>query len=156
MIYCVIRDQSPQAAKAIQLRKLKAKKIRLHSIQQKGMLLDTEEKDRITGEHTSIHHYLISRKRRTTRTVTHVTGENGIMQMGQKEIMHFYGTYDSSIHPITIDDRCIKELVSCGINKTPVIANAALEQQITMDELQLHCSGKTFWAVLFFNQAKND
>jgi hypothetical protein len=36
---------------------------------------------------------------------------------------------------ITIDERCIKELVSCWINTIPMRANAALEEQIRMDEL---------------------
>ena len=78
MIYSVIREQLPQAEKAIQLRKLKAKIIRLHSIKRRGALLDTEDRDRMTGETPTIHHYLKSRKRRTKRTIPYVLDENGV------------------------------------------------------------------------------
>jgi hypothetical protein len=49
MIYRVKRNQLPQAEKAIHLRKLKAKITRLHSIKRRGVLLDTEDRDRIIG-----------------------------------------------------------------------------------------------------------
>ena len=88
MIYSVIREQLPQAEKAIQLRKLKAKIIRLHSKKRRRALLDTEDRDRITGETPTLHHYLKSRKRSTKRTIPYVLDENEIMKMGQKEIMH--------------------------------------------------------------------
>jgi len=63
----VIGEPIPQDVKAIQLRKLKAKITRLHSVQQRRALLDMEDKDRIPGEHISLHQYLKSRKRRTIR-----------------------------------------------------------------------------------------
>ena len=36
---------------------------------------------------------------------------------------------------IKIEEMCIKELISCGINKIPMTANSVLEEPITMDEL---------------------
>ena len=67
MTYRVIRDHLPQTEKTIQPRKLKAKIIRLNSTKRKGVMLDTEERDRTTGEIPTLHHYLKSKNRRTKR-----------------------------------------------------------------------------------------
>ena len=100
------------------------------------MLLDTEDRDRIAGENPLLHHYLKSRKRRTKRRITYVLDENGIMQMGQKEIMHIFTEHTTHRYTrITIAERRIQELVSCGMNTIPMAANSALEEPITMDEL---------------------
>ena len=90
MIYRVIREPIPQDVKAIQLRKLKTKITRLHSLQQRGALLDMEDKDRIPGENISLHQYLKSRNRRTKCRITYVIGENGLQQTGQKDIMNTF------------------------------------------------------------------
>jgi len=63
MIYRVVRDPT-QANKAIHLRKLKAIITRINNVKQCAVLLDIEDRDRITGDPT-IHPYLNSQKRRT-------------------------------------------------------------------------------------------
>jgi exonuclease III len=63
VIYQVLKDPSPNENKAITLRKLNAEIIRLHSLQKRGVLLDTDDKDRLLGEDVTIHHYVKSRKR---------------------------------------------------------------------------------------------
>jgi hypothetical protein len=69
LIYQVLRDPSSQENIATTLRKLKAKIVRLHSIHQRGVHLDTEDKDRILGEELTIPHYLKSWKRKMARTI---------------------------------------------------------------------------------------
>ena len=136
MIYRVIRDPSPRAEKSIHLRKLKARIIRLHSIQQRGVLLDIEDRERITGENLTIHKDLKSRKRRTMRRITHMLDENGIMKTGQTEVMNIFTEHMTLRYArIPIDERYIQELVSCGMHTKPMEANAVLEEPITMDEL---------------------
>jgi len=71
----------------IHLRKFKAKIVGLHSVQERGVLLDTENRYRITGENLTIHQYLKYLKRRTMRTITHVVDENGTLKTGQREVM---------------------------------------------------------------------
>jgi len=137
MIYRVIREPISQDVKAIQLRKLKAKITRLHSIQKRGALLDMEDKDRIPGEHISLHQYLKSRKRRTIHRITYVIAENGLQQTGRKEIMNTFTEHKTRrYNNIKTEERKIKELITCGINKIPKIANEAIEEEITMDELK--------------------
>jgi hypothetical protein len=88
VIYRVIRDSSPQAEKAIHLRKLKAKITRLHSIRQSGVLLDTKDGDRLVGQTLTLPQYLKSRKRRTMCTISYVLDENGVMKISQTEVMN--------------------------------------------------------------------
>ena len=98
--------------------------------------MDTEDKDRIIGENLTIHHYLKSRKRRTMPTITHGLDENGILKTSQTEVMTLFTEHMTRrFARIPIDERCIQELVSSGMNTLPMAANAALEEPITMDEL---------------------
>jgi len=56
--------------------------------------------------------------------------------MGQKEITHIFMEHMTRRYTcITIAERCIQELVSCGTNTIPMAANAALEEPITTEEL---------------------
>jgi hypothetical protein len=50
MIYHVISDPPHQKNTALILRKLKAIIVRIHSTQQRGVLLDTNDTDRLSGE----------------------------------------------------------------------------------------------------------
>jgi hypothetical protein len=92
LCYDIPSDKRPvtTGGKAIHLRKLKTKIIRLHSIQQGGVLLHTEDSDRITEESLTIHQYLKARKRWTMRTITHVLDENGIVKTGRTEVMNIF------------------------------------------------------------------
>jgi hypothetical protein len=55
MIYQLISDPAPVEGKAVHLRRLNAKIIRLNAATQRGILLDTHEADRMPGEDISIH-----------------------------------------------------------------------------------------------------
>jgi hypothetical protein len=136
MIYSVIRDPSPQAKKAIHLRKLKDKITRLHSIQQREVLLETEDRDKIEGETLTIYQYQKTRKWRTMRTITHGLDENGVMKTGQTDVMNIFTEHMTRrFSHIPIDERHIQELVSCGMTTLPMTVNVALDEPITMDEL---------------------
>jgi hypothetical protein len=96
----------------------------------------TDEKDRITGEDPTLHQYLKSRKGRAMRTITHALDENGHLKTDRTEIMHIFANHMTRQQEhIPIDERRIKDLVKCGMNKLPDAANTALEDPITMDEL---------------------
>jgi hypothetical protein len=90
LIYQAIRNQSQQENTAIILRKMKAKILRLRSMHQIGVLMDTADKDKIPGEAVTIHQYIKSRKRRMARTVTHVTDEHGSLTTDQADIMRIF------------------------------------------------------------------
>jgi hypothetical protein len=118
------------------LRKLKANIINLKCIKQSGKLLDTDDRDRITGEDSSLHQYLKSRKRRLMRTITQALDENEHLQTDQTEIMNIFTDHLKRRYThIPTDERRIKDLVRCGMNKLASTANAALEDPIAMDEL---------------------
>jgi len=92
MIYRVLREHK-QANKASHLKKLKDKIIRLNSIQLSEVFLDTDERDRITGEDPTSHQYLKSRKVRAVRTINHALDENGHLKTDQTEIMHIFADH---------------------------------------------------------------
>ena len=75
MMYRVLQD--PIQTNKASHRKLKANITRLHIIQQRGILLDNDEIDRMTGEDPSLFHCLRSRERRERRMITHAVDENG-------------------------------------------------------------------------------
>lgn len=67
VIYQAIRDPPKEENTALVIRRMKAKLLRLHSMQRRGVLLDTAEKDRTLGEEVTIHQFIQSRKRRKAR-----------------------------------------------------------------------------------------
>jgi hypothetical protein len=67
--YDILKDSAHYAAKAVSLKRLKAKIIRLNSVQQRGVLLDNAEPGKITGEDVLIYHYITSLKRQKARMV---------------------------------------------------------------------------------------
>jgi hypothetical protein len=100
------------------------------------VLLKTEDRDKITGETPTLHHYTKSRKRRTKLTIIYLLDENRIMTMGQKEIIHIFTDHMTRrYNRIMIDERCIQEIISCGMNTIPMTANSALEEPLTVGEL---------------------
>jgi len=57
-IYQVLQAPANHVQKATTLKRLKAKIIRPHSIQQQGILLDNGDPDKIVGEELSIHNFI--------------------------------------------------------------------------------------------------
>jgi hypothetical protein len=84
-VYQVLTDPLPQEDKAVTLRRLKAKIIRLHSIQTRGVLLDTDEKDRVQGEEITLHQYIKARKRQVARRILNLTDETRTIQTDQRD-----------------------------------------------------------------------
>lgn len=135
VIYRVARNPT-QENRASHLKKLKDEIIRLDSIRQSGVFLDTAERDRFTGEDPTLHHYLKTRKRGTMRTITSTLDENGLLTYEQPGIMHTFVSHMKRRYAyIPIDVRRLAELVRRGMTKLPDAGNDALENPITMDEL---------------------
>jgi hypothetical protein len=63
VMYQAIRNSMNHQNTVRILKEMKAKIIRLHSINKRDILMDTFEKDRIPGEEITIHQYIKSRKR---------------------------------------------------------------------------------------------
>ena len=76
-IYQVLQAPVNHLQKATALKRLMAKIIRLHSIQQQGIILDNGYPDRIVGEELSTHHFISAIKRQKLRTA------NQIYNLGQ-------------------------------------------------------------------------
>jgi len=70
-VYYVLQEPGQHAAKAIKLKVLKAKIIRLNNSYRQRVMLDTTEQDRIDGEPPSLHHIIKTRKRQTNLLIDH-------------------------------------------------------------------------------------
>ena len=67
----MLQEPGQHAAKAIKLKNLKAKIIRLNNSYRQRVMLDTTEQDRIDGEPPSLHHIIKTRKRQTNLLIDH-------------------------------------------------------------------------------------
>jgi hypothetical protein len=136
IIYQALRDPSHQENTAQILRKRKARILRIHSAQQRGVLLYMKDTDRLPGEEISIHHYVRSRKRRMARTITRVTDEQGALRSDPEDILRIFTEHMTRIlDHIPIAEESIRKTVSRGLEKLPALANTALEEPITLEEL---------------------
>jgi hypothetical protein len=140
-IYDVIRESNVDEAKAIILKRIKAKRIQLNSTHYRALQVDVKENDRLRGEGPSLHHLLKGRKRQKQRTIRQVYDQNGLIQKTTVDILrllaeHMRQKYD---HILTRAEST-RSILECGIKVISGSANAALEEPITLDEL--HCAKK--------------
>ena len=144
-IYQVLQAPANHVQKATTLKRLKAKIIRPHSIQQQGILLDNGDPDKIVGEELSIHNFISAIQQQKARTVTQIYDQEGTLHKSSAEILRTFAAYmRRTFDHVPIADGSIKRTVDCGLKKIPSAANPILEEPITMDEL-LHTlqTGKT-------------
>jgi len=135
-IYQVLQTPANYAHKANELKRLKAKIIRLHSAQRHGILLDNGETERMLGEDLSIHHFIQAIRRKKARSIAHIYDKEGslhtiLADIRRRFAAHMRQKYDH----IPIDQACIGRMVECGMKKIPSEAHAPLEEPIDMDEL---------------------
>jgi hypothetical protein len=76
-IYDTLQDPTHHAAKASTLKRLKAKIVRLNSVQKRGVLLDNADQGKIKGEDISIYHYISSLKSQKAPTVNLIYDNDG-------------------------------------------------------------------------------
>jgi endonuclease/exonuclease/phosphatase family metal-dependent hydrolase len=133
----ILRDGKIGQPKITKLKELKAKIIRLQSKEQQKRLLDIGEADRYHVEKPSIYHLMKTRQRQKKRNITSITDENGnkhdtnatITRTFANHLRKKYGKIDVDIHEIAK----MKQNIPTQIPKE---ANTALEERITMEELE--------------------
>jgi hypothetical protein len=135
-MYQAIRNPTSHQNTARILKEIKAKIMRLHGINKRGILMGAVEKDMLPGEEITIHQYMKSRKRRLARTVSHLTDEHGSLQTDQAEIQliftdHLIKKYSSR----KIDVHCMHHLFNSGLSAVPLEANSALDEPVDMEEM---------------------
>jgi len=132
-IYSVLQDTTPQTTQAVAVKILKANIIRLNSKHHLGMPV---EKDRTTGEESSLHHLLKIRKRQAQRTVHQVYDTDGSLKTSPADILRVFTDYVRRKYDhIEVNEERIRHIMNCGLKTMPSAANTALEESITMEEL---------------------
>jgi len=92
-IYQVLHTPTNYAHKATELKRLKAKIIRLHSAQRHGILLDNAETDRMLGEDLSIHHFIQAIRRQKARAIAHIYDKEGTLHTTAADIRRSFATH---------------------------------------------------------------
>ena len=93
VIYRVLQDPANYAKKAIALKRLKPKIIRLNNVRQLGVLLDSGDPDRIVGEELSVRHYIKATKRQKVGTVHQIRDQEGTLQRSSADILRTFSGY---------------------------------------------------------------
>jgi hypothetical protein len=112
VIYQALQTPANYARKATELKRLKAKIIRIHSAQNHGILLDNVETDRMLGEDLSIHHFIQAFKRQKARTISHIYNQEGTLHTTAVDIRRSFATYMRHKYDhIPIDQASIDRMV---------------------------------------------
>jgi len=98
-LYDVLQDERDSGDKALALKSLKAKIIRLNSTYYRSMWVENAVQDRFGEEDPSLHHLMKERKRQVQRTVHMIHDKNGSPQTSSLDILrvfeeHFKSTYN--------------------------------------------------------------
>jgi hypothetical protein len=136
-IYDVLQALGSNNEEALILKRLKAKIIRLNSTHQHAALVDTGDRDRLRGEGMSLHHLLQGRKRQRQPTIQYVGDQDGEAKSTTADILCVFKDYFK--HKYDRRPACVESmtrLLSVGIKIIPQGANSALEEPITLDELE--------------------
>lgn len=136
VIYDVLREQDHHMSKALALRKLKAKIIRLNSSHRQRLVVDTGEQDRIEGGEPSLHYLLKTRKRQATRLINQIYGDNGILQTSTASILKVSTSFHSKQKHIQIVKRSIRRVAGCGVKTVTPETKAVLEEPIPLEKLR--------------------
>ena len=132
----MLQEPGHHAVKAIKLKNLKAKFIRLNNSYRQRLWLDTTEQDRIDGETPLLHHLIKTRKLQANRLIDHTVDDNNETQNTSISklrafSMHFHRVY----RPIMINNLSVRQLTRCGLRLVSPEVCLSLTDPITQEEL---------------------
>ena len=115
-MYDVLQDERDNGNKALALKGLQAKIIRLNSTYCRSMWVDNGVQDRFGSEDPSLHHLIEERKRQVQRTVHTIHDKNGSLLTSSLDILcafaeHFKRKYDT----IPVSGECMKRIMDCNL-----------------------------------------
>jgi len=135
-MYDVLQGERDSGDKALALKSLNAKIIRLNSTYYRSMWVDNGVQDRFGEEDPSLHHLIKKRKWQVQRTVHMILDKNGSPQTSSLDILrvfaeHFKSKYDT----IAVSGECMKRQMNCNLSTIPDAANLALEEPVALEEI---------------------
>ena len=139
----IIKANIPETERHVALNKYKAKIVRLNAQKREKLLLDTQPKDRMEGEKTSLYQILRINKRRAAREIATIQDEQGRIQntfQGIAKTMVQY--YAKAFQSIQTDNQAIQLLKEYITPVDPNKYKTQLEQSITAEEVyKAICTG---------------
>jgi len=92
----ILQDTNIQESTSINLKKLKAKIVRLYHMEQRRLFIDTDEDDRIANEELSL--YILKLRKQEARMVYKVHDSNDNTQTASRAMLHtFTGVHAKEI-----------------------------------------------------------
>ena len=135
-MYDVLQGERDSGDKALALKSLKAKIIRLNSTYCRSMWVDNGVEDRFGEEDPSLHHLIKVRQRKVQRTVHMILGKNGSPQTSSIDILRIFTEhFKSKYGTVNVSNECMKRLMNCNLSTGPDVANLALEEPIKLEEI---------------------
>ena len=99
-------------------------------------MIEVPPPDLYQNEQMSLFHLIKRRKRREQRTITHIMGPNGEIQISMKGILNtFSDCLRRKYAPIHVDDGCIGRMATAGHQRLPEAWKVTLDRPLTTDEL---------------------
>ena len=131
-IYDILRSSMPQEDKWPALRRCKEKIVKLQADRLQTVLLDTDQKDRIVSEESTLFHVLKMQKRRTARKIQKVHDPLDQMHETPQGIIHTFSRYfKENYAPIEVDARCVEAMAKAIRPNIPSTYGELSEQLIT-------------------------
>jgi hypothetical protein len=134
-IYNLLQTPGDHAITVITLKNLKAKITRLHSEEQKRLLLSNDDRDRLEGGEPSLYHLLKARKQKAT-TIRPLHDGNGVLQMTANILTTFKDYTLEKFSRIHTDSGSLRRLLDTGHNTLPPESVETIDKPITLEELK--------------------
>jgi len=138
-IYDILKNTHSHGTKVATLKRLKARILRLHSMEQRRVFLDNGEHDRLAGEEPTLYHILKRRRRQKSKMIHRVQDNHGnLHKTTTTDIIRTFTTFMRHKYAdIAVDEGSVKHMAGTGNKTLPTELKDSLEAPITMEEQHL-------------------
>ena len=135
-IYDILRSEVPEEAKFLELKKYKAKIVRLHAERREKLMLDAAPHDKMEGEEPTLYHILKRNKRREAREIRTIKDPQGNTHTSPKEIQNVMVAHlTQKYNAIAVEEASITIMTEAIPQTCPAVNADQLECPITYDEI---------------------
>jgi hypothetical protein len=136
VVYDILRGPKDFQDKAIELRRMKGKIVRLNTAYYQHMMLDSGQQNNYVEEGRTLYYIIRGRKRREHRTVHSLQTEDGQLLVTSRAILHaFHDRYEQQYDKLPREDSHFQVLAQHIKMCIPNYTEAALMTAVTFWEL---------------------
>jgi hypothetical protein len=137
-IYDILRNNTPTDEKLPEIKRYKAKLVKLHTLRTEKVMLDNSAKDRVDGEESKLFHKLKMQKRSEARTINQVRDTIGNIIESPKDIIQTLVTYLKEENgPIPVGSNRIAAMADAIPPARPTAYAESLVHPITPEEIRV-------------------